>query len=417
MTDKHITVDTIRWHSVLPCLHLLRIPQLAFRFRAIAVATLAVLVFGLGNSALRELPFHGEKDSEALFPTLTDLSYAISKAFGRTEVIEGQWLRSHDALQLRRDDDSPFLRRHQQASEWYSWPFETIYQPSKRLFEFRNSWSDVATAWTALLWAALVWAVFGGALCRMMAVRFGRDESVSLRAALRFSLRNWQSYVYCPLLPMLGVGVFALLAASVGGLERWLDVSNGIVLTFFGFVPILCAMVMAFLLALTGLSWPLMTAAISTEGSDGFDGLSRAFGYVMNRFWFLLLMAWLTAFGISFFALTVVEYFFDAVVWLADWSVGPALQSDGGAVWLHVLNIVCLGVVVSLFWSATTVIYFLLRQSDDGTPLDQVYIPGPPPKAEPLPLVGVAASQQPVIERPATESVATGGSPVSPSGS
>ena len=80
--------------------------------------------------------------------------------------------------------------------------------------------------------------------------------------------------------------------------------------------------------------------------------------------------------------------------------------------WLHVLNIVCLGVVVSLFWSATTVIYFLLRQSDDGTPLDEVYIPGPPPKAEPLPLVGVAASQQPVIERPATETVATVGSPV-----
>ena len=78
-----------------------------------------------------------------------------------------------------------------------------------------------------------------------------------------------------------------------------------------------------------------------------------------------------------------------------------------------------LSVLVSFFWSATTVIYFLLRQSDDGTPLDQVYIPGPPPKPEPLPVVGVAASQQPVIERPvierpATESVATCGSPVAP---
>jgi hypothetical protein len=67
------------------------------------------------------------------------------------------------------------------------------------------------------------------------------------------------------------------------------------------------------------------------------------------------------------------------------------------------LKVLQLAVLASYFWSATTVIYFLLRQSDDGTPLDQVYIPGPPPKAEPLPLVGVAASQQPVIERPATD--------------
>ncbi|TXT34395.1 MAG: Uncharacterized protein FD138_1680 [Planctomycetota bacterium] len=415
MTDKHITVDSIRWHSVLPWLHLLRVPQLAFRVRTIAVATLAVLVFGVGNSGLRELPIRGEKDSEAFFPTLTELSQAISMSFQRTELMDGRWLRSHDAMPRRREEDTSFLQRRHDVHGWYSWPLETVYQPSKRLFEFKNSWSDVATAWTALLWSVMVWAVFGGALCRMMAVRFGRDESVSLRAALRFSLRNWQSYIYCPMLPMLGVGLFALLAAGVGGLERWLDVSNGMVLALFGFVPILCAIAMTCLLALTSLSWPLMTAAISTEGSDGFDGLSRAFGYVMNRFWFLVFTVWLTAFGISYVALTVVEFFFDAVVWLADWSVGPTSQSDGGAVWLHMLNILCLGVVVSLFWSATTVIYFLLRQSDDGTPLDEVYISGPPPKAEPLPLVGVAASQQPVIERPATEPA--GDSPTTPANS
>ena len=49
MTDKHITVDSIRWHSVLPWLQLLRIPQLAFRVRVVVLATLEI-----GRASCRE---------------------------------------------------------------------------------------------------------------------------------------------------------------------------------------------------------------------------------------------------------------------------------------------------------------------------------------------------------------------------
>ena len=58
--------------------------------------------------------------------------------------------------------------------------------------------------------------------------------------------------------------------------------------------------------------------------------------------------------------------------------------------------------VYSYFWSASTIIYFLLRQSDDATDLDEVYLPDEQERDELLPLVGVAASDQPVVERPAT---------------
>lgn len=396
MTDKHITVDTIRWHSVLPCLHLLRATQLAFRARAIALAMLAVLVFSLGNAAFRNLPFVKAKDSESLFPVLADLSESISE-YQMTSKDRGRgWLIPREVPSEKR------YRIWGDYFGWMVWPLETVFRPARRLFDFGNRWSDVAAAWTSLLWALLVWGLFGGALCRMMAVRFARDESVSLRSALRFSTRNWQSYLYGPLLPMLGVGFLTLIAFSVGSLERWLGASQGMILVVFGFVPVLCAVAMTFLLALMAVGWPLMTVAISAEGSDGFDGLSRAFGYVLNRFWSLLgqtLLVWL----MGYFTIGLLFLFFGTTSWLADWSVGPIPKSASGVLWFDVLNIARLGVSVSFFWSATTVIYFLLRQSDDGTPLDQVYIPGPPPKAEPLPLVGVATSQQPVIERPATE--------------
>ena len=412
MTDKHITVDSIRWHSVLPWLHLLRVPQLAFRVRTISVAMLAVLVFSLGNASLRNLPFVEGKDSETLFPNVSDLSAAVTESTysSKPKTQDKRWL-------IPREE--PLPKRYRTLGEsfgWLTWPMETVFRPARRLFDFGNRWSEVATAWTSLLWALLVWGVFGGAMSRMMAVRFARDESVALRAALRFSIRNWQSYLYAPLLPMLGVGFFTLVAFSLGSLERWLVVSNGTVLAVSGFVPVLCALAMTILLGLMAVGWPLMTLAISTEGSDGFDGLSRAFGYVLNRFWYLMwltLLVWI----IGAFTSSLLLVFFETTFWLVDWSVGPTSKSDMGTLWFDVLNIVRLGVSVSFFWSATTVIYFLLRQSDDGTPLDQVYISGPPPKAEPLPLVGVAASEQPVIERPTIGPVATGGPPVVPENS
>lgn len=405
MIDKHITVDEIRWRRVLPWLNLLRIPDISFRVRAIVAATIAVLVFGLGNTAFRQLPFVVAKDSDALFPVLTDLSRAVSENFwaasgltNDSDALAGRWL----SPRRNEPENRHQARESQVGYGWMVWPLETVFRPARRLFDFGNTWSEVATAWTALLWALLVWGIFGGASCRMMAIRFTQDQSVPLRTALRFSVRNWHSYLYGPLLPLLGVGVLTLIASSVGCLERWLVTSNGTVLAVFGFIPTLCAVVMTFLLALTAMGWPLMTAAISTEGSDGFDGLSRAFGYVLNRFWSLLGLTCLTLI-VGYFMSDLMLLFFQSVHWLIDWSVGPTSEIDSGTLWLDILGIVQRGVSVSFFWSAVTVIYFLLRQSEDGTPLDQVYISDPLPKAESLPVVGVAASQQQVIEQPLIE--------------
>ena len=51
----------------------------------------------------------------------------------------------------------------------------------------------------------------------------------------------------------------------------------------------------------------------------------------------------------------------------------------------------------------TTIIYFLLRRSDDATDLDEIYMPPQTDVDELVPWVGVAASDQPVVERPPPE--------------
>ena len=68
------------------------------------------------------------------------------------------------------------------------------------------------------------------------------------------------------------------------------------------------------------------------------------------------------------------------------------------------------GVLVSFFWSAVTVIYFLLRWLDDKTSLQDVFSVPVVENDELLALVGVAASsQQPPIERPAVRPSSDGG--------
>lgn len=375
MTDKHITVDTVRWHSVLPWLHLLRAMQLSLRVRQVLLAMLAMLLLTWGFQWLTPTLFRDAQPDHFFFRKVMERVVSNNGA----PLVSSFW-----KLSLM----------------WLVQPWESVTSPAAKLFEFGNSWTSVAAAWTNLLWSLLVWAIFGGAMTRIAATRFARDESVSMCAALKFSARNWQSYIYGPLLPMLAVGVLALVGSSVGWLHRWWG-QGAVVLDYLGFLPMLCGLVMALLLGLMALSWPLMVAAISVEGSDGFDGLSRAFGYVMNRPWYFAFLVWLAH------LVGAATYWFSQLVialaiHLAAWSCGGSSSANFG-IWHGVAKHAGLGVMVSFFWSVTTVIYFLLRQNDDGTPLDQVYIPGPPPKPEPLPLVGVAASQQPIIERPATE--------------
>ncbi len=390
MTDKHITVDTLRWRSALPWLQLLRAANLALRMRVLLVALLAVLVFSAGQAAIQRLPF----------ATSLGVSESILQVDLRAAWHGDQESRRFEPIQVKAPAERLMIWSGYPAllsPEWLAWPLETVHAAARDLFQAGANWSQVAVSVTRLLWALLVWAVFGGALGRMNSVRFARDEGVSPRSALQFSVRNWQSFVYAPLLPLVAVGFCLAVIYGVGRLEYW--TGTGWVIGMLGWIPMFSGFAAAALLILTTLSWPLMVAAISTEGSDGFDGLSRAFGYVMNRPWYL---AWLIALscGVGQVATFFVWWFFDVAAWLVTWNL--ALPWPQSPFWDEVQLALRYAFLASYFWAATTVIYFLLRQSDDGTPLDQVYTPGPPPKAEPLPVVGVAASQQPVIERPAS---------------
>jgi hypothetical protein len=196
-------------------------------------------------------------------------------------------------------------------------------------------------------------------------------------------------------------------------------------------IPLLLSFAMLLLLIGMVFGWPLMVATISTQGSDAFDGFSRSFDYVYSRFWHLVWFLIVAGLHGAFTLLIVtgaasfIAYLAASFVALGmgtDYpktlagSVPPLLASfwpgeivtaestfAGGCVsgWLHAMTMLVAGYAVSYFWSASTIMYFLLRQSEDANHLSEVYRPKQDTADNLVQLAGVAASDQPIIERPA----------------
>jgi hypothetical protein len=261
------------------------------------------------------------------------------------------------------------------------------------------------------VWFLIVWSVFGGAISRIAAVHFARDEKISIRQALRFSSNKFLSYVSAPIIPLVIV-LFVGLVVAVGGLVTNIPFLGPIVVGALFFLALAAGVVMTLvLLGLVG-GCNLMYPTIAAEGSDSFDAISRSFSYLYARPWRL---AFYTAVAVAYGALTylfikffitvalaLVHYFggllvFNSApntvnVWQMLWT-GPTpggrlvydidfLTLNGGqsigafliAIWVY-LTISILGAyAISFYFSANTVIYFLMRNEVDATELDDVYL-------------------------------------------
>lgn len=309
---------------------------------------------------------------------------------------------------------------------WMSWeavafalltPIRTLVAPARVIFQSDPSWSELAFAWTELLWALMVWSLIGGALCRMNALQFAVQKRISPWGALRFSQRQLQGYLVAPLLPFSAVLILQGFNYLLGLLASLIPDVGEIVLAIGWCVVLFSGFLMAMLVAGVLSGWPLMIAAISTEDSDGFDGLSRTFGYLFDRPWHAALAGFLS---LPIFAVLrlVVALLVGLTVWLGAGAVERGYDADSplpdatlitrpdlstgnpagrfvetidgyltgrrrlslpdrGAdllvvAWVSIAAVLYAGFAPSFFWSAATVTYFLLRRSDDGTPLDAV---------------------------------------------
>jgi len=277
----------------------------------------------------------------------------------------------------------------------------------------------------AILWAAKYHTIYcvvfcaitlcvisigGGAICRIAALQFAHDEKPGIAEALRFSTKLFTNFFTTPLVPaaivvLAGAGIFlvGLMSNLPFGLGE-IIVGISMPLTLIG-----GTIIAAVLIGTIG-GFNLMFPAVAYEASDGMDAVSRSFNYVYVRPW---RMIFYTAAAIVYGAICYVFVRFFAFLVLRStyhWlRLGAWSDSAGGlpdkimAIWpepsfpqlqaystaagnlsesvaaflVYLSGLIVIGLVVSFiisfYFSANTIIYALMRNRVDGTPLEDIY--------------------------------------------
>lgn len=313
-------------------------------------------------------------------------------------------------------------------------PVDVLIAPFRGAFSRDAGFVSASFTFLCGIWAALVWAIFGGAITRIAAVQFAREEKISLKESVRFSSSKLLSFGGAPLIPLLFILVFWFFCL-VGGLITSVPVFGEVFAGLLWILPLIAGFVMALIIVGWAVGWPLMFATISVEGSDAFDALSRSFAYAFQRPWHYLFYGLLAAvFGslCSFFVLLFTDLLVHLSRWAVAWGGGEGLgikldqlfyyapEASGwrpiaveaptgavnfaagcAAIWLYLLFFMVVGFIYSYFWSASTVIYYLLRRDVDNTEMQEVYLEGEEDD-EGLPMEPAPASPVVTPVQPAT---------------
>lgn len=278
------------------------------------------------------------------------------------------------------------------------------------------------------IWCLLVFAYFGGAICRSAAVQAAREESIAPGAATAFVREKYVGFLLAPALPVVAILAIGALIALLAGLVGCIPVIGTIVTPLFFILTLVGGFAMALFLIALVLSFPLMWPTIAVEGSDGWDGLSRAFSYVGARLWHLLfygvvllvhgalafafvrLMAMLTlklSHTATKLTMNLVHHpevetlgKLDALWSMPAWanlSLIPRADAEpfwgtfavaelgplwwfGAAclrIWVYLIVGLVGAFIVSYFFSGSVQLYYLLRRDVDGTDFEEVYYEEP----------------------------------------
>ena len=237
----------------------------------------------------------------------------------------------------------------------------------------------------------VIWLLVGAALCRMVALDFGRGEAPGPTDGVRFGVSKLGT-------ALAAVGSPALIAAglgaivAVGGLLGAVPVLD-VVASALGVVGIVFALLATLMIAGVLLGAPLALASMACDGADSADAIQRSYAYLLARPIQLGLAA-LVALGLGVILIEIVDWLLTtarvaAQGWAGAWSTQAGAVAAGeaegatGAVaswlatmWIGLTEAAVVGLAISYFFTATTVIYLLVRQSADGQDYTDIWTAG-----------------------------------------
>jgi hypothetical protein len=436
MLDEAVSLRDINWRETFPFTHLFRAFRIAIHPSKLILALVALGCLWFGGSILDGL---WNKNHQVMLPE-------------RLELFHGKALKLVSNLNPLTDPEQylAMQRRIEEVNSRRFGVFQTFFDyevdKANDVLMFKGGptaivdsiWEFIAVGpgwlWShhwlfAILytaWFLLIWSVFGGAISRIAAVHVARDEKISVRHALTFSMSKVLSFIFAPVIPVaivLGIGVVIAIAATILLHIPWV---GPIVAGLFFCLALLGGFVITLVILGTIGGFNLMYPTVAVEGSDSFDAISRSFSYVFARPWRML---WYT--GISLVYGAICYLFVRFFVWIMlaatwffmSWFLGqhgapgeklqhpadvwpliwqkPGLGANGTTdpnnelmyrpsyehlkgteavaagliVWWNYIVIGLIGAfTISFYFSANSIIYYLMRREVDATELDDVYV-------------------------------------------
>ena len=264
-------------------------------------------------------------------------------------------------------------------------------------------WGEYLVLIVLVLGLMIIWSVFAGAITRLTALELGRGEKTGLKDSISFVMRKFWSYFWSPLTPILGV-LFFIACNVAGGLLGKIEFAGEIAVAVGFPLAILSGFLIVFLGIVGVIGFILMFPAISSEGSDAFDAISRAYSYVLSRplhflslFITLIVCGMILAFVAGYGACLVMKTSYFTVglgmggklneirVFIAGLSGGSDTITSLNPMSMRIaalffmlyivlIKIIVGSIIIAFTGSASTIAYLIMRKDVDGTEMDDIYV-------------------------------------------
>ncbi|KHE90328.1 MAG: hypothetical protein K8F52_18750 [Candidatus Scalindua rubra] len=249
----------------------------------------------------------------------------------------------------------------------------------------------------------IIWSVFAGAVTRLAALEFARGEKTGLKDSLSFVMKKFWSYFWSPLTPILGV-LFFIACNVAGGLLGKIAFAGEIAVAVGFPLAILSGFLIVFLGIVGIIGFILMFPAISSEGSDAFDAISRAYSYVLSRpihflslFITIIICGTIVSFVAGYGACLVMQTsYFTVGLGMGDklndirafiaglsgprdmiTSLNPISMRIAALffmLYIVLIKITVGSIIVAFAGSASTIAYLIMRKDVDGTEMNDIYV-------------------------------------------
>ncbi len=389
MIDSEFRWDRIPYLRVCPWLHLGRSLKLALAPGAILLGMFANIVVAALIAACVTPP------PQATESTSTPISTSghAETANAETNAAVDQ-ARVADSI-LRRSVDVGGSSVQSSLSRLYR-PWTEIVGSAGRMIAPAPSLASRFESLTIFTGLLVVWSLFGVALCRRASAAIAGNETSSARRLINFAITRWGASLCAPLIPLGAIACLVAILVVAGWIGRIPALGGGLLAAASPFLFVI-GLATACLWAATVICWPLMAAAVAADDCDSFGGLSRSYSLVTGRPCYavclilfssvigvlaFVMASWLIDFAVSFEAAWIAfgigrglaeSWFLRATTGMADALLG--------------------GFATAYFWTSSSLIYLLLRQSVDSMPIERIALDDEDrPPRDPLPVVGIPAT-------------------------